>query len=140
MSVLESGQSFYGKFLMSQWKRSLKSKLRHYPELGYEETLSGLNSLTEMNNFFVPNYTDFDDPKSYFEAYALTGDTLAGLRVSSHLIISQDDPIIPIEDLANVARTECLHIETPRFGGHCGFLMNWSLQGWIDRRLLELFV
>ncbi len=140
MSVLETGQSFYGKFLVRQWKRSLRSKLEHYPELGYEKNLPDLNSLAEMNEFFVPNYTDFDNPESYYAAYALTGNTLAGLQVPSQLIISQDDPIIPIDDLGNVARTECLRIETPRFGGHCGFLMNWRLQGWIDRRLLELFV
>jgi hypothetical protein len=140
MSVLETGQSFYGKFLVRQWKRSLRSKLEHYPELGYEKNLPDLNSLAEMNEFFVPNYTDFDNPESYYAAYALTGNTLAGLQVPTQLIISQDDPIIPIDDLANVARTECLRIETPRFGGHCGFLMNWRLQGWIDRRLLELFV
>jgi predicted alpha/beta-fold hydrolase len=72
--------------------------------------------------------------------YRHPGNTLAGLQLRSQLIISQDDPIIPIVDLANVARTECLRIETPRFGGHSGFLMNWRLRGWIDRRLLELFV
>ena len=140
MSVLETGQSFYGKILVRHWKRSLRCKLEHYPGLGYEKNLPDLNSLAEMNEFFVPNYTDFDNPESYYAAYALTGNTLAGLQVPSQLIISQDDPIIPIDDLANVARTECLRIEMPRFGGHCGFLMNWRLQGWIDRRLLELFV
>ncbi len=140
MSVLETEQPFYHKYFVSKWKRSLRSKLEHYPELGYEENLLDMNSLAEMNEFFVPNYTNFDDPESYYDAYALTGDTLAGLQVPSQLIISQDDPIIPIDDLVNVAKTESLRIERTLFGGHCGFLMNWRLQGWIDRRLLELFI
>ena len=139
MSTLESEQPFYHKYFVKKWKRSLQSKLEHYPELDYGESLLGMNSLAEMNDFFVPNYTRFDDPESYYDAYALTGDTLAGLQVPSQLIISQDDPIIPIDDLADVARTSSLRIETPLFGGHCGFLMNWRLEGWIDQRLLELF-
>ena len=140
MSTLESEQPFYHKYFVRKWKTSLRSKLEHYPELSYEEDLLQLHSLADMNEFFVPNYTNFEDPQSYYNAYALTGDTLAGLKVPSQLILSQDDPIIPIEDLDDVARTESLCIETPRYGGHCGFLINWRLQGWIDQRLLELFI
>ncbi len=140
MYTLENDQPFYHKYFVRKWKRSLRSKLEHFPELGYEEDLLDLHSLAEMNDFFVPNFTNFKDSESYYSAYALTGDTLAGLQVPSQLILSQDDPIIPIDDLLDVARTESLCIETPRFGGHCGFLKNWRLQGWIDQRLLELFI
>ena len=140
MAALENDSPVYHRFFVRQWKRSLTIKLKHYPELGYGDSLLGMQSLEEMNEFFVPKYTKFDDPDSYYKAYALTGDTLAGLRVPSQLIISEDDPIIPIDDLADVARTNSLCIETTRYGGHCGFLMNWRLQGWIDRRLLELFL
>ena len=140
MAALAAGPPFYHKYFVSKWKRSLLSKLEHFPELGYEEDLLNLKTLADMNNFFVPNHTEFNDPEAYFDAYALTGDTLSGLQVPSQLILSQDDPIIPIDDLAQVAKTESLSIETPEFGGHCGFLMNWRLQGWIDQRLLELFI
>ena len=58
----------------------------------------------------------------------------------SRIIISEDDPIIPADDLAHVAESPSLSIELTRYGGHCGFLMNWRLQGWIDQRLLELFI
>ncbi len=47
--------------------------------------------------------------------------------------------MIPADDLERVARSAALTIETPRYGGHCGFLMDWRLNGWIDQRLLELF-
>ena len=98
-----------------------------------------MQSLAEMNDYFVPQFTGFDDSASYFKAYALTGDTLASLQVPSQIILSEDDPIIPIEDVQDLARPECLTIETTRYGGHCGFLMNWKLEGWIDQRLLALF-
>jgi len=60
--------------------------------------------------------------------------------VPARIILSEDDPIIPAADLARVAESSSLSIELTRYGGHCAFLMNWRLQGWIDQRLLELFV
>ena len=139
MQALESGSQIYHKYFVHRWKRSLKIKLEHFPELGYGDSLLEMETLADMNAYFVPHYTGFDDPQSYYNAYALTGDTLANLSIPSHLILSQDDPMIPCEDLERIARTEALTIETPRHGGHCGFLMNWRLDGWIDQRLLELF-
>ena len=95
-------------------------------------------SLSEMNAYFVPHHTGFNDPESYYNAYALTGDTLSGLTVASHIILSLDDPMIPADDLEKLAHPSTLTVETPRHGGHCGFLKNWKLEGWIDDRLLEL--
>ncbi len=139
MDALEHGSPIYHRYFVHRWKRSLKTKLRYFPELGYGQSLLAMGTLGEMNAYFVPEHTDFDDPISYFRAYALTGDTLAGLKVPCHLITSLDDPIIPADDLARLARSDCLTIETTPWGGHCGFLMNWRLQGWIDLRFLELF-
>lgn len=139
MAELENGSQIYHRYFVHRWKRSLAIKLEHYPELGYGDSLLTMQTLGDMNNHFVPNYTGFDDPASYYNAYALTGDTLASLDTPSHLILSQDDPMIPADDLEHIARPACLSIETPRYGGHCGFLMNWRLQGWVDQRLLELF-
>ncbi len=139
MDALENGSKIYHRYFVRRWKRSLKTKLAHYPELGYGDSLLAMQTLGEMNDYFVPNYTDFEDPVSYFNAYALTGDTLADLAVPSHLITSLDDPIIPADDLERIAGSDCLTIETTPHGGHCGFLMNWRLQGWIERRFLEIF-
>lgn len=139
MNALEQGSQIYHQYFLRRWKRSLAIKLEHYPELGYGDSLLAMQSLGEMNEYFVPRHTGYDDPESYYNAYALTGDTLAGLEVPSHIILSQDDPMIPCDDLERVAKTESLSVELPRYGGHCGFLMNWRLQGWVDGRLLELF-
>jgi predicted alpha/beta-fold hydrolase len=139
MHALENGSQIYHRYFVHRWKRSLSIKLEHYPELGYGDSLLAMQSLGEMNDYFVPNYTDFDDAPSYFRAYALTGDTLAGLDVPCQLITSLDDPIIPADDLDALARSEHLTVETTPWGGHCGFLMNWRLEGWIERRFLEIF-
>lgn len=140
MHELEHGSRIYHYYFLRRWKRSLATKLEHFPELDYGEDLLALQSLGAMNEFFVPNYTGFDTVAGYYRAYALTGETLAGLQVASHIILSEDDPIIPADDLDRIARSEALTVEQTRYGGHCGFLKDWRLRGWIDGRLLELFV
>ena len=139
MKEIEDGSQVYHRYFVHRWKRSLKIKLDHFPELGYGDSLLEMQSLTDMNEYFVPNYTGYDSSRSYYDAYALTGDTLAKLEIPSHIILSQDDPMIPCDDLDKAARTRALSIETPRYGGHCGFLLNWRMEGWVDQRLLELF-
>lgn len=139
MDALENGSPIYHHYFVRKWKRSLSTKLQHFPELDYGDSLLSMQSLGEMNAYFVPRYTDFEDAESYLRAYALTGDTLANLQVPSHLITSLDDPIIPADDLARIARPPCLTVETTSRGGHCGFLKNWRMEGWIDQRFVEIF-
>jgi hypothetical protein len=138
MAALEHS-GIYHRYFVRRWKRSLAEKLRHHPQLGYQDSLLRMRTLREMNAYFVPRHTDFPDPETYFSAYALTGDTLAGLSVPSHLITSRDDPIIPVEDLQHLARPAALQVEVTDWGGHCGYLMNWRLDSWVDRRIVELF-
>lgn len=139
MDALENGSQIYHQYFLRRWKKSLATKLEHFPELGYGDSLLNMKSLSEMNAYFVPHHTAFDDPASYYNAYALTGDTLANLAIPSHIILSQDDPMIPVDDIEHLAKSEQLTIETPRHGGHCGFLIDWRLRGWVDDRLLQLF-
>ena len=139
MQILEHESPIYHRYFVRRWKRSLRTKLIHYPELGYQGSLMAMNSLSKMNAFFVPRYTGFDTPVDYFRAYALTGDTLARLQVPCQLIASRDDPIIPIADLDKVARPPALSVEITEYGGHCGFLMDYRLRSWLDQRLITLF-
>ena len=139
IKAIEQGSQVYHRYFVHRWKRSLRTKLGHFPELGYADSLLEMQTLGDMNDYFVPHHTQYEDARSYYEAYALTGDTLATLRVPSQLILSNDDPMIPRDDLQRIARPPALTIETTDYGGHCGFLMNWKLDGWIDRRLLQLF-
>ncbi len=139
MEALNSGWWLYEKYFVRKWKRSLRKKLEHFPELGYEKELLGLKSLREMNHYFVPRFTQFADAETYLLGYAIIGDALANLQVPSHIIAAQDDPICGAEDLPNLAKTPNLTIESTPHGGHCGYVSNYRLDSWVDKRLLELF-
>lgn len=138
MQALDSGWWLYEKYFVRKWKRSLRTKLKHYPELNYEKELLSLKSLREMNQYFVPRFTQFPDAETYLLAYAIIGDALSHLQVPSHIIAAEDDPICGAEDLPNLAKTPNLTIETTAHGGHCGYVSNYRLDSWVDTRLLEL--
>lgn len=138
---LEKNLSVYHTYFVRKWRRSLRKKLLMFPDLGYGETILKLNSLSSMNDYFVPNHTDFTRAESYLYAYSLTEDRLAELVVDSHIITAEDDPITTIGDLALVTtRPPSLRIEVTRFGGHCGFLQDFSFSSWVDHRLVTLLL
>jgi hypothetical protein len=59
--------------------------------------------------------------------------------VPSRIVTSRDDPVIPSADLARLARPAALTIEVTEHGGHCGFLRDWRLNGWIEDRMVRYF-
>jgi predicted alpha/beta-fold hydrolase len=138
MEDLEKGFFLYHHYFLFKWKRTLRRKLRRFPDLGYGQALRMRKSLRTMNEYFVPHLTEFKEPLDYFMGYAIAGDVLAGLEVPAHIIAAADDPVIDITHIERLARPSCLSIEVSRFGGHCGFIKNLRMQSWIDERIEEL--
>lgn len=138
MAAIEQGWWVYEQYFVRKWKRSLKKKLALYPELNFSEQLHGMRRLRDFNDYFVPNHTPFNEPDEYFRAYALSADLLSTLSNPAHIIAAQDDPMIIAEDFEQLRGVKPLSIETPRFGGHCGFVKNWRLDSWVDDRMLEI--
>jgi hypothetical protein len=138
MEDLERGFFLYHRYFLYKWKRTLRRKLALFPDLAYGEALRACNSLSAMNDYFVPHLTEFATPLDYFHAYALDGDALAQLVVPSHIIAAADDPVIDVEHFDHLARPGCLSVEITPHGGHCGFIKNLRLESWLDERLVEL--
>jgi predicted alpha/beta-fold hydrolase len=138
MESLEQGSRLYHDYFVHKWKRSLSRKLEHFPEYDFHNHLARMKSLREMNHYFVPNYTGYEDPATYFEAYSIAGDRLQHLGAPAHIITSADDPVVLARDLELIHKPPLLTIEVTRFGGHCGFIENLKLDSWIDRRILQL--
>ena len=135
---LHDGFFIYHHYFRNRWKNSLLNKLQHFPEHGYRQAIKNLSTLDEMNNYFVPNHTAYDDVDEYLNAYAIGGDHLAKLDIPCHIISSEDDPVILAEDLNELADNNKLTIELTRHGGHCGYIEGLSLNSWVDKRILAL--
>ena len=128
----------YGQYFVRKWKRSLYNKLTAFPDYDYEASLAGMKTLDQMNEELIPKYTRFKDVNDYFDAYAVTGDTLVNTICPCYLHFAKDDMIIPHDDIKKLADNPKLDITVTEWGGHCGFLMNWKLESWQDKRVVEL--
>lgn len=138
ISVLEKGFPLYHWHFMKKWRRSLKIKHHFFPDLVDLEEISRFNNIRSLTEYFVTRYTGFPSAKAYLDGYAVVGNRLAGLQIPATIITSRDDPVIPAEDLADLAGPPSLSIEEQPYGGHCGFIRNIKLTSWADKRLGEL--
>jgi len=138
MVALNTGFFAYERYFFRLWRDSLRRKLSHFPELDYAEELAQAKSLDDLNRMFIPGHTVYERVEDYFAAYSLVGSRLAALSLPAHMILAQDDPIIPFSDVERIDPIDNLHIEATRHGGHCGFLENLSADSWIESRLLQI--
>lgn len=128
----------YQKYFIYRWKNSLRKKIEHFPEYDFRSELEDAKSINEMNKQFIPRFTPYNDPDSYFNAYALTKDRLKNLNIPATLIATEDDPIIPWQDLLKINCPEKLTIELHQKGGHCGFIKNIKGESWMESYLINL--
>ena len=136
MCALEEGLWVYREYFLRRWRRSLKAKAACFPDLYDFGDLRRFPTLTATTEFFATRYAGFPDLDSYLQGYAVTGEALAELSVPTRIIAAADDPVIPIEDLADVAITEALTVDVFPRGGHCAFLESYRLRSWLDRAVL----
>ncbi len=139
LDALETGWPVYHGYFMKKWRESLRKKRACFPDLDGLDEIGRFDSLREMTDYFVRRHTDMGQIHAYLDGYAITGERLARLKVPSHIIASQDDPVIPWEDLERLAPNPALSIELLPHGGHCGFIEGIGLKSWAEKRLVGLF-
>ncbi len=141
LNAMEQGPTFYEKYYVQKWSRSVRAKQAAFPGRydAAEEwfSLPGLRARTE---YFATRYASFGSLEEYLHGYSIGGERLRKLEVPSVLLTSRDDPVCPVEDLALLAETKRLQLHVTRHGGHCGYLKNWKLQSWADERISENFL
>jgi hypothetical protein len=139
MDRLERGWVLYRRYFIWKWRRSLRKKQAAWPQLYDLGDALELDSLTEMTAHLVHLFGDFPSLADYLGGYAVVGDTLATLTPPTRIISAADDPIIPAEDLARLARPASLEINRTDFGGHCGYYEGGRGSTWIEREVYASF-
>lgn len=129
----------YTRYFVRKWHRSMEKKMALFPAHRVNRDLLKIKRLIPLHDAFIPRYSHFDSAEAYFKAYALDVQGLPTMTTPCHVILAADDPVIPIASKALLPNHENLTVEVTRYGGHCGFLMDWALNSWIDGRLTQLF-
>ncbi|MEM1111686.1 MAG: alpha/beta fold hydrolase [Pseudomonadota bacterium] len=133
-----SASAVYNRHFVGIWRASFRRKLQHYPELRAHEDVFEHDDILDLHEAFVPRFSSHPNAASYFRAYRLAEDVLPTLEASCHVLLAEDDPVIPVEDCAILPDHPKLTLELSRFGGHCGFLKNYRGHSWLDERLPAL--
>ena len=137
MIALDRGWPVYRRYFIRRWRNSLLKKSAAFPARYSFSKLTSFSSLTDMTEYFVTRYTDYPDLYTYLNGYALTGERLAGLEINASMLLADDDPVIPVEGLADMHIPAALKVYRAKFGGHCGFLEGLRLRSWLDKFLLK---
>jgi len=139
MRVLDDGAAIYRRYFIYKWRASLEKKKTAFPRRYAFERLERFETLTEMTDYFVTHYTEFADLQTYLRGYALTDGRLLKVTSPATVLLADDDPVIPVHDIDRVAVPKCLAVVRCRYGGHCGFLDGYDLQGWADEFIVRAF-
>jgi len=133
MIALDRGWFVYHDYFLRRWSESLRKKSRAFPGRFKFGRLTRFTNLTDMTAHFVEQHTEYADLYSYLNGYSLSGERLASLSVDATLLLADDDPVIPVEGLADMTMPPRLRVVRTLYGGHCGFLDGWSLDSWLDQ-------
>ncbi|HQX92365.1 MAG TPA: alpha/beta fold hydrolase [Thermomonas sp.] len=133
MDQMETGPAFYLRYFERKWRQSLARKRALFPHahtFGNDVLQLPMRALTA---WMVHNNTDFADLEAYFNGYCIAGDRLQALQLPVHVLMAEDDPVIPLAQFHRIATFPMVSVELARHGGHCGFIEGASLDGYAER-------
>lgn len=139
MLQMERGLPLYMHYFERRWRDSLLRKRRLFPDHHDFDDATLKLRMRALTDWLVQRHTDFSTLDDYFDGYTLAGDRLAGLQAPADLLMSEDDPVIPVDDFRALRLPDSATLEIATWGGHCGFLENARLESfaerWVARRL-----
>ncbi len=117
------------------------AKLEHFPGLYSAVAVRAARTLRDFDQVVTAPLHGFSDAADYY-ARSSAGQYLAGIGVKTLLVNALNDPFLPAAALS-AARSlpAVVTLETPRAGGHAGFVSGpypGHLE-WLPLRLLEFF-
>ena len=140
MLAMERGVGFYERYFERKWSRSLTIKQQCFQDLYGEEDWQRIRGLRERTHYLATRHAGYESAEQYFEGYSIAGRKLENLRVSSTLLTSRDDPVVPVADFEALPDNPALELIISRFGGHCGFLKNWRLESLAEDLIADRFL
>ena len=126
-------------YFLRKWKRSLMIKQELYPGLYDFSDVVMLDSTRAMTDILVARYGTYRDSNEYFRGYTLGADFFKDVRVPLTIVISRDDPVIPVSDFYRLQLSRNTDLVVHDYGGHNGFVYGVASATWYERRMSELF-
>ncbi len=116
-----------------------EAKARQYPYLVDVRRLRQADSLRKFDDAYTAPVHGFDGADDYYRRASAKG-LIAQVSTRLLCINPRNDPLVPHQSLPRQEETpHCVTIETPRHGGHLGFVSAGGKVDWLPRRLERFF-
>ena len=136
--AIDNGYSFYRKYFLKKWKRSLMKKQKLFPHKYDFSKMLKAGTCMELTEAIMPYFPEFPSYRDYFSLYTLNSDFFQTIKIPVSVFISEDDPVIPREDFDKLESNEYLHIFRLNFGGHCGFIDMFPMRCWYNKVISDM--
>lgn len=133
--------AFYMAYFMRMLRPKMREKARRFPGRLDITGLDAMRTFREFDERFTAPLNGFDSARDYWTR-ASCGPYLHAIRVPTLLVNAQDDPFLsPSCFPMRVAEgSPVLTLETPRHGGHVGFVaVNRENRFWSESRAVAFF-
>lgn len=137
--LARSSRRIYMEYLLRPLRARIIEKSKKYPELIASDGLADIKSFDEFDKRYTAPIHGFKSVDHYWDSSSGIS-YLSSIRVPILIVSSLDDPFLspecfPFEQARN---SSLVFLETPKYGGHVGFIENLYMRDtWLERRVLE---
>lgn len=135
--AIDEGHTFYRKYFLKKWKRSLRIKQGLFPDKYDFDKMLRSDSCIDLTADIMTYYPEFPSYRDYFKLYTLNADSFRDLNVPVTIFISCDDPVIPADDFQALSGNDFLTVSIQKYGGHCGFIDFFPYRRWHQEKIAE---
>lgn len=140
-SVEELGKrhnAIYMKRFIRELKMKLEIKAKQYPGRISLDNYGEIKTFKQFDERYTAPIHGFESAEDYWEKSSSLS-YLDKINIPVLLINAQDDPFLGAKCFPYEAarRSSFLYLETPRYGGHVGFLQTGHRFSWSEKRALE---
>jgi predicted alpha/beta-fold hydrolase len=130
----------YMEYLLRPLRARVREKARLFPGLINADGVESITDFYEFDRRYTAPLHGFESVDHYWDTCS-GARYLSSVRTPLRLISALDDPFLspgcfPFQE---ASRSKWITIETPKRGGHVGFIDSLSIsQTWLDRRVCEV--
>ncbi|MFT5764990.1 MAG: putative alpha/beta-fold hydrolase [Saprospiraceae bacterium] len=130
--------SFYKKRFLKLLKTKIEIKAEKYPEYIDFQNFSKIEKWADFDNFFTAPLNGFKDATEFYHQGSAVN-FMEGIKTPTLLVNAQNDPILTPEcsPTALCESHKYIYLETPREGGHVGFMASGISGAWSEGRAWE---
>jgi uncharacterized protein len=138
--AIDNGFSFYRKYFLKKWKRSLINKQKLFPHKYDFSKMLQANTCMGLTEALMPYLPDYPSYRDYFNLYTLGTEFFKNFNLPVTVFIAEDDPVIPLEDFDKLRENDFFQISRQKFGGHCGFLDVFPFSCWHQEKIAAIII